>query len=212
MTQKDHKKPKQKDSVDPPNAEALASDDTPDQLHQHMGSRLHAGGGGSLQSEASRRSVRAEQKSPAQRPQGENTQDLREAPGEIRPTKPQKPGHTSNTAVPIRHFTFLPPIVSPQLLGGGGKSAEGRGVVVVQKGRMRGSSVGAPAGLLQNQPRLLSAISASGQYSLGTAGASQRTAAACSRLSAGHKAIRFGGAAPRIPAMNGSKAACAVHL
>lgn len=222
VTQKDCKKPKQKESADLlfPNVEA------PDQLNQHAGSRLHAGGAGPLQSEASRWPVGAAQKNPPQRLQGENTQQLRESPVEIRPTRPQKPSHTSNTAVPIRHFTFLPPIAPPQLsprmLSGrvkppGAKCAEERGLVFVQKSRMRGTRVGAikpgaPAGVCQNHPRLFSGISASAQNSYGMAGAPQCSAANCSTLSLGKKAVHFGGAAPRIPAMNPSKAVCAVNL
>lgn len=216
VTQKDCKKPKQKESVDLlfPHAEASPIDSTPDQLNQHVGSRSHASGAGPLQM------------SPPQRLQGENTQDLREAPAEIRLTKLQKPSHTSNTAVPIRHFTFLPPIVSPQLrprtLGGGakasgGKSAEERGLIFVQKSRMRGTRVAAvnpraPAGGGCSDPRLFSAISASAQNSYVMAGAPQCNTANCSRLSSGKKVVHFRGAAHRIPAMNPSKAVCAVNL
>lgn len=224
VTQKDCKKPKQKESTHLfPNA---ATDNTPDQLNQQAGSRLHAGGAGPLQSSASRWPVRAAQKSPPQRLQGENTQQLREGPVEIRPTRPQKPSHTSNTVVPIRHFTFLPPIAPPQLplrmLGGGAqppgaKSTEERGLVFVQKSRMRGSRVGAikpgvAAGVCPNNPRLLSASSASGRGSDLMAGAPHCSAADCNTLSLGKKAVHFGGAPPRIPAMNPSKAVCAVNL
>lgn len=225
MTQKDCKKPKQKESVDLlfPTAEASSTSNTPDQLNQHARSRSHAGGAGPLQSEASRWPVKAAQKSP---PQRENTQDLGEAPAEIRPTKLQKPSHTSHTAVPIRNFTFLPPIASlqlrPRMLGDGakapgGKSAEERGLIVVQKSRMRGARAGAvnpgaPAGVCQNNPHLFSTISASGQNSYVMAGASQCNAANCRRLSSGKKVVHFGGAAPRILATKPSKAVCAGNL
>lgn len=229
VTQKDGKKPKQKESVDLPfpNAEASVTvGNTPDQLNQRAGSRSHAGGAGPLQSEASRWPSGAARRSPSQRLQGENTQELREAPAEIRPTKPQKAPHTSNTAVPIRQFTFLPPIVSPQLRPGmlgsgakapGGRSAEEKGLMLVQNSKMRGTRVGAvypgaPADVCQSNPRLFSAISTSAQNSCVMAGASPCRAAYCSRLSPGKKVVHLGGAAPRIPAMNPSKAACAVNL
>lgn len=221
VTQKDVRKPKQKESVDLPfpNAEASVTvGNTPDQLNQRAGSRSHAGGAGPLQSEASRRPSGAARRSPSQRLQGENTQELREAPAEIRPTRPQKAPHTSNIAVPIRQFTFLPPIVSPQLSPGmpgggakapGGRSAEEKGLMLVQNSRMRGTRVGVaypgtPADVCQSNPRLNSYV---------MAGASPCRAANCSRLSpGGKKVVHFGGAAPRIPAMNPSKAACAVNL
>lgn len=99
----------------------------------------------------------------------------------------------------------------------GGKSAEERGLIFVQKSRMRGTRVatvnpGAPAGVCQNNPGLSSAIGASAQNSYVMAGASQYNAANCSRLSVGKKVVHFGGAAPRIPAMNPSKAVCLVNL
>lgn len=216
VTQRDGKKPKPKESVELPSPSAEASatvGNTPDQLNQRAGSRSHAGGAGPPQSEASRWPSGAARRSPSQRPQGENTQELREAPAEIRPTRPQKAPHTGNTAVPIRQFTFLPPIVSPQLrpgmLGGGakvpgGRSAEEKGLMLVQNSRTRGTRVGVvypggPSDVCESNPRLNSYV---------MAGASPCRAANCSRLSPGKKVVHLGGAAPRIPAMNPSKAAC----
>lgn len=208
VTHKDGKKPKPKESVDLPfpNAEASVTGTTPDQFNQRAGSRSQAG----------------RLHSPSQRLQGGNTPELREAPAETRATKLQKATHASNTAVPIRQFTFLPPIASPQLrpgmLGGGakapgGKSAEERGVILVQNSRMRGTRAGAVyPGVCQNNPRLFSAISASARNSCVMAGASQCNAANCSRLSPGKKVVHLGGAAPQIPAMTPSKAVCAGNL
>uniref|UniRef100_H3C660 Uncharacterized protein n=1 Tax=Tetraodon nigroviridis TaxID=99883 RepID=H3C660_TETNG len=226
-TQKDCKKPKQKESADLlfSNTEASATVNTPDQLNQQAGSQWHGGGAGPLRRRASRWPSGRE-KSPPPRPREGDTQDLRQAPVEIRPTRLQKPSHTSNTAVPIKHFTFLPPIASPQrrpqMLGGratalGGKSTEERALVFVPKSRTRGTTVGAvnpgaPAGVCHHSLRLFSAIGASAQNSSVTAGASGCTAANRSSLSSGKRVVHSGGAAPRIPAMNPSKAVCAVNL
>ncbi|TNM91191.1 hypothetical protein fugu_003480 [Takifugu bimaculatus] len=97
------KKPKQKDCAEPPlpNAEGSASNNTPDQLNQHAGCRRRASSTGPPPI------IRAVQKSPPA--------DLGQAPVKTRPAKIQRPSHTTNTVVPIRHFTFLPPIVYPHL-------------------------------------------------------------------------------------------------
>lgn len=209
------KKPKQKESADPPfpNAGGSATNNTPDQLNQHAGSRCHTGSSGPLQSETSRWSViRAAQMN--------HTDDLREAPAKTRSMKIQRPSHTINTVVPIRHFTFLPPIVSPHLRcpipnsgvkGPEGKGAEDAGLIFDKKSRTRGR-VGAPnpklpAGVCQDNPRLFSAISISAQNRYPMAGASKCNTTHCRSLS-GKNELHF-----RIATcMNPSKAACAVNL
>ncbi|XP_029702598.1 uncharacterized protein C16orf46 homolog isoform X1 [Takifugu rubripes] len=207
------KKPKQKECAEPPlpNAEGSASNNTPDQLNQHAGCRRRASSTGPVQSEASPPPViRAVQKSPA---------DLGQAPVKTRPAKIQRPSHTTNTVVPIRHFTFLPPIVYPHLRrpipGSGAKApddrvAEDASLIFDRKSRMRGRA-GAlhpepPAGVRQNSPCLFRAISGSAHNRYLMAGGS--TPSQRRRLP-GKNDLPFGGAAAR---ENPSKTVCAVNL
>lgn len=209
------KKPKQKECAEPalPNAEGSASNNTPDQLNQHAGCRCHASSSGPVQSEASTRPViRALQKSPPA--------DLSEAPVKTRPAKIQRPSHT-NTVVPIRHFTFLPPIVYPHLHlpipGSGGRApddqvAEDTSLIFDRKSRMRGRA-GAlhpepPTGICQNSPCWFRAISGSAHNRYLMAGGSKGNSTQCGRLP-GKNDLPFGGAATR---ENPSKTVCAVNL
>lgn len=210
------KKPKQKESAEPPlpNPEGSASKNTPDQLDRQAGGRCRASSTGPEQSEAWPRPViRAVQKSPAA--------DLSEAPVRTRPAKVQRPSHTTNTLVPIRHFTFLPPIVYPHLRrpipGSGAKApdervAEDTSLIFDRKSRMHGRA-GAlhpepPAGVSQNSPCLLRAISGSAHNRYPLAGGSNGNGAQCRRLP-GKNDLPFGGAATR---ENPSKTVCAVNL
>ncbi|XP_029702599.1 uncharacterized protein C16orf46 homolog isoform X2 [Takifugu rubripes] len=188
------KKPKQKECAEPPlpNAEGSASNNTPDQLNQHAGCRRRASSTGPVQSEASPPPViRAVQKSPA---------DLGQAPVKTRPAKIQRPSHTTNTVVPIRHFTFLPPIVYPHLRrpipGSGAKAPDDRVALHPEP----------PAGVRQNSPCLFRAISGSAHNRYLMAGGS--TPSQRRRLP-GKNDLPFGGAAAR---ENPSKTVCAVNL
>lgn len=222
MTQKDGKKLKQRESADAvlSNAEGPATSNTPDQLNQHAGSRCHAVGAGPLQGQASRWPViRAGQRSPPQLLQGENPEELREAPAAIRPARTQKPSHTSDTLVPIRHFTFLPPIPSPRprprALADGAKAPDVRSSedICGKNSRVSGTKVATlnpepPAGAGQNHqdhPHLFSVISVAAQSRNLISGASKRNTAHCRRLPSGKKVLHFGGANP-------SKTVCAVNL
>lgn len=221
-TQKDSKKLKQRESADPAfsNAEGPATSNTPDHLNQHAGSRCHAVGAGPLQGEASRWPViRAVRRSPPQLLQGENPEELREASAAIRPARTQKPSHTSNTLVPIRHFTFLPPIPSPRprprALADGAKAPDVRSAedTVGKNSRGSGTKVATlnpepPAGAgqnHQNHPRLFSVISVAAQSRCLISGVSKRNTAHCRGLPSGKKVLHFGGANP-------SKTVCAGNL
>eukprot|EP00066_Takifugu_rubripes_P019403 XP_011608669.1 PREDICTED: uncharacterized protein LOC105417305 [Takifugu rubripes] len=189
------KKPKQKECAEPPlpNAEGSASNNTPDQLNQHAGCRRRASSTGPVQSEASPPPViRAVQKSPPA--------DLGQAPVKTRPAKIQRPSHTTNTVVPIRHFTFLPPIVYPHLRrpipGSGAKAPDDRVALHPEP----------PAGVRQNSPCLFRAISGSAHNRYLMAGGS--TPSQRRRLP-GKNDLPFGGAAAR---ENPSKTVCAVNL
>lgn len=209
------KKPKQKECAEPPlpNAEGSASNNTPDQLNQHAGCCCPASSSGPVQSEAwTRPANRAVQKSPPA--------DLSEAPVKTRPTKVQRPCH-ANTVVPIRHFTFLPPIVYPHLRlpipGSGAKApddrvAEDTSLILDWKSRMP-RRAGAlhpepPAGVCQNSPCLFRAISGSAHNRYLMAGGSKGSSAQARRLP-GKNDLPFGGAATR---ETPSKTVCAVNL
>lgn len=210
------KRPKQKECAEPPlpNPEGSASSDAPDQLNQHAGCRCRASSTGPVQSEASPRPVvRAVQKGPPA--------DLGEAPVKTRPAKVQRPSHATNTVVPIRHFTFLPPIVYPHprrpIPGGGGakalddRVAEHTSLIFDRKSRMHGRA-GAlrpepPAGACQNSPCLFRAISGSAHNRYLLAGGPKGNGGQCRRLP-GKNDLPSGGAATR----ENPKAVCAVNL
>lgn len=210
------KKPKQKECAEPPppNAEGLASNDTPDQLNQPAGCRCRASSTPPVQSEASPRPVvRAVQKSPPADPS--------EAPVKTRPAKTQGASHTTNTLVPIRHFTFLPPIVYPHLrrpipacgaMATDARVARDTGLMLDRKSRTRGRA-GAlppepPAGLCQNSPCLFPGISGSAHDRYLMAGGWRGNSGPGRRLP-GKNDLLLGGAAPR---EHPSKTACAVNL
>lgn len=132
LSQKGYKKANDKMSTDPPfpKAESSASVKTSAQLNQHTGSCSSSTGAAHLQKDASQWLILNQmQRTMSPLSLGEDTEDhgeLRETHVENRPTKCQ----SSNTAVPLRHFTFLPPIATPhsnpQVVSGefwGGKKA-----------------------------------------------------------------------------------------
>lgn len=153
MSQKGYKKANDKKPTDPtfPKAESSASVKTSAQLNQHTGSCSSARVA-HLQKDASQWLIHNQlQRTMSPLSLGEDTEDHGETHVENRPTKCQ----SSNTAVPVRHFTFLPPIVTPYLnpqvvsgeFWGGkkaleGKNTKGKCFVLDKTSRTKGIRVG----------------------------------------------------------------------
>ncbi|XP_073321055.1 uncharacterized protein [Pagrus major] len=152
---------------------------------------------------------------------------LTETPLQNRPTKLQKHNHRPNNAVvPIKNFTFLPPIKSPHLNPqrvSGKRAPEGETIeencfMFDQKGGTRGTRVDPVANLTskcrtcQHNPDLFSAVSVSLPKRYQVPLSSKRDTAHRTSFSMGRSLKHSGTAAGAQVRLRPSKTVCAVRL